>query len=175
MKPSSPTEVKLAWGRSACRLSPSSASAEDCTALFTLLPWGAHSWLIALELAVQHECNRREKPDECLGPWMPYLFHAICRQILSISCFSRFYCYLHPFFCTFSKSVCRKLNPSPVSVFLGWPERQSESCWKGWCPFVRVSFRSDLPYCNTFFRCKSEKTFTSHVCLSLRNADTMLL
>lgn len=100
MKPSSPAEVKLAQGRSACRLCPFSASAKDCTALFTLLPWKAHSWLIALELAVRHECERREKPDECLNGapvWMPDALHPICSQFSLL-------CLLFPFLLLLSQS-----------------------------------------------------------------------
>lgn len=138
MKTPPASEVKLVWGRSTCGLSPSSTSARDCSALFTPLPWETHSWLIGRELAVQHECDRREKPDECLGRECLTWFHAICGQILSISIshFSLFYSNL--FFFTFSESMCRKLNPSPDRVFLRWPE------W-----WVSLAERDDVLLCRS--------------------------
>lgn len=147
---------------------PSSASAKDCTALFTVLPWEAHSWLITLELAVQHECSRREKPDECLNGapvWMPCLIFSLS----SISCFSISYFYLNLFFCAFPNSMCRELNQSLVCdlcVFkMTWVK--SESCWKGSCLFVQVSLGSNWFYCNTVSRWIQWKHSTdSEACLS---------
>jgi len=86
IKHSSPAEVKLALGRSACMLCPSSASDKACTILFTFLPWEAHSWLITSQLAVQHDCSWEEKPVKCLNGvlWECLAFVSLCLEFLFI-------------------------------------------------------------------------------------------
>ena len=163
MKPSSTTEVKLAWGRSACRLCPSSASAEDCTALFTRLPWEAHSWLIALELAVQHECSRREEPDECLNGagececLTCFSLSAASFSLSSISCFSPPLTFISVYSSAHPPSLCaRNWIPSPVwdlcVLKMTWVK--SESCWMGSCPFVQAPLR--IKPCRTATQCSDE-------------------
>lgn len=127
-----PTEVKLAWGRSARRGCPSSASAKDCTALFTRLPWEAYSWPIVAELALQHE-----KTCECLNGdwvWTLYPFHLICS---SPSLFRR----------TFYYCMCRKLDLCAfLFVFLRRLGVKSKSGWKGSYLFVQVILGSNLHF-----------------------------